>query len=81
MAAKTSRNGPIGRLISYARVFTEDQGTDPQLDELRAAGCETVLEEHASGADRSRPVLARLLRDIRSAKPWSSSAWIGLPVR
>ena len=24
------------------------QGTDPQLDTLRAAGCETVLEEHAS---------------------------------
>jgi DNA invertase Pin-like site-specific DNA recombinase len=24
-----------------------------------------VLEEHASGADRSRPVLAQLLRDIR----------------
>ena len=68
MAAKTSRNSPNGRLIGYARVSTEDQGTDPQLDELRAAGCETVLEEHASGADRSRPVLARLLRDIRSGE-------------
>jgi hypothetical protein len=32
---------------------------------LRAAGCAIVLEEHASGADRSRPVLARLLREIR----------------
>ena len=54
-----------GRLIGYARVSTEDQDTDPQLDELRAAGCTIVLEEHASGADRSRPVLARLLREIR----------------
>ena len=27
-----------------------------------------MLEEHASGADRSRPVLARLLREIRSGK-------------
>ena len=53
------------RLIGYARVSTEEQGTDPQLDELRAAGCATVHEEHASGADRTRPVLARLLRDIR----------------
>jgi DNA invertase Pin-like site-specific DNA recombinase len=53
-----------GRLIGYARVSTEEQGTDPQLDELRAAGCDLILEEHASGADRSRPVLARLLRDI-----------------
>src|SRR6201746_2257883 len=63
--AKISKNGPAGRLIGYARVSTEDQGADPKLDELRAAGCETVLEEHASGADRTRPVLARLLRGIR----------------
>src|SRR5215471_16838377 len=54
-----------GRLIGYARVSTEDQGTDPQRDELFAAGCAAVYEEHASGADRSRPVLADLLRSIR----------------
>ncbi len=54
-----------GRLIGYARVSTEEQGTNPQRDELQAAGCETILEEHASGADRSRPVLARLLREIQ----------------
>ena len=63
------QNGPkstvAGRLIGYARVSTEDQGTDPQRDELLGAGCATVHEEHASGADRSRPVLAHLLRDIR----------------
>src|SRR6202048_466724 len=53
------------RLIGYARVSTEEQGTDPQRDERHAAGCVTVREEHASGADRSRPVLASLLRDIR----------------
>jgi DNA invertase Pin-like site-specific DNA recombinase len=61
-----SRKTPApGRLIGYARVSTDEQGTDPQRDELRAAGCVTILEEHASGADRSRPVLARLLGDIR----------------
>ena len=59
------KSGAAGRVIGYARVSTEEQGTDPQLDELRAAGCTTVLEEHASGADRSRPVLVHLLRDIR----------------
>jgi DNA invertase Pin-like site-specific DNA recombinase len=31
---------------------------------LRAAGCATILEEDAPGADRIRPVLARLLREI-----------------
>src|SRR3954462_1173378 len=53
------------RLVGYARVSTEHQGTDPPADELRAAGCAIVLEEHASGADRTRPVLARLLREIQ----------------
>src|ERR1019366_9964347 len=65
MAVKPRKTALPGRLVGYARVSTEEQGTDPQLDELRAAGCASVLEEHASGADRSRPVLARLLREIR----------------
>ena len=64
MQAKGRKTAVSGPLIGYARVSTEEQGTDPQLDELRAAGCATVHEEHASGADRPWPVLARLLRDI-----------------
>jgi DNA invertase Pin-like site-specific DNA recombinase len=67
--APKDRKTAIGsRLIGYARVSTDDQGTDPQLDELRAAGCATILEEHASGADRSRPVLIRLLKEIRAGE-------------
>ncbi|MFL5286380.1 MAG: recombinase family protein [Rhodopila sp.] len=46
-------------LVGYARVSTEDQLTTRQLDELHAAGCSEILEEHASGGDRSRPVLAQ----------------------
>lgn len=65
MSAKPRKTALPGRLVGYARVSTDEQGTDPQLDELRAAGCETLLEEHASGADRGRPVLARLLREIQ----------------
>ncbi|MDD2766000.1 MAG: recombinase family protein [Opitutaceae bacterium] len=66
MTTPKSRKMPAGgRLIGYARVSTDDQGTDPQLDELRAVGCATILEEHASGADRGRPVLIRLLKEIR----------------
>ena len=65
MLPKACAKSTTSRLIGYARVSTEDQGTDPQLDELRTAGCEPILAEHASGADRTRPVLARLLREIR----------------
>lgn len=32
--------------------------------ELRAAGCETMVQEHGSGASRARPALARLVREI-----------------
>jgi DNA invertase Pin-like site-specific DNA recombinase len=55
---------PIRRLIGYARVSTEDQATDAQVDELRAAGCGIVHEEHGSGASRARPVVAKLMREI-----------------
>jgi DNA invertase Pin-like site-specific DNA recombinase len=65
MHARTREAADKTRLVGYARVSTEEQGTDPQTDELRAAGCDAVHEEHASGADRSRPVLARLVRAIR----------------
>ncbi len=51
-------------LIGYARVSTDDQLTAPQTEELRAAGCAEIQEEHASGASRSRPVLGRLLRRL-----------------
>jgi DNA invertase Pin-like site-specific DNA recombinase len=53
-------------LIGYARVSTEDQITDRQLDELRAAGCAEVFEEHASGGNRDRPVLAQALARVRA---------------
>jgi DNA invertase Pin-like site-specific DNA recombinase len=65
MAAKRPAKAAPGRLIGYARVSTEEQDTDPQRDELKTASCEPILEEHASGADRTRPVLAGLLRDIK----------------
>ncbi len=65
---KNRKTAAPSRLIGYARVSTEEQGTDPQVDELRAAGCASILEEHASGADRTRPVLARLLRDIAAGE-------------
>jgi DNA invertase Pin-like site-specific DNA recombinase len=66
--AKAQDTAAPGRLIGYARVSTDEQGTGPQRDELGDGGCVTIHAEHASGADRSRPVLARLLREIRPAE-------------
>lgn len=60
------RPGKSNRLIGYARVSTEEQATDAQAIELRAAGCEEIIEEHGSGASRARPALARLVREMGS---------------
>lgn len=53
------------QLIGYARVSTDDQDTQSQLDALSAAGCHILYEEKASGGNRSRPTLARALEAIR----------------
>lgn len=53
-----------GRQIGYARVSTDDQATEAQEMELRAAGCDAIVEEHGSGASRARPALSKLLREI-----------------
>ena len=53
-------------LIGNARVSTEDQTPLPQVQELRAAGCVQILEELASGGNRTRPVLARVLEQLRT---------------
>ena len=52
-------------LIGYARVSTGEQSAASQIAALRAAGCARCHEEHASGADRARPVLTAALDAIR----------------
>lgn len=51
--------------IGYARVSTGDQTLHLQLDALRAAGCERVFEETASGAKAERPILKEVIDYLR----------------
>ncbi len=53
-------------MIGYARVSTLDQNLDLQLDALRAAGCDRIYEEKASGVKVDRAELAAMLQNIRS---------------
>ncbi len=53
-------------LIGYARVSTSDQRLDLQQDALRAAGCERVFTDTASGAKTERPGLVAALESCRA---------------
>jgi DNA invertase Pin-like site-specific DNA recombinase len=52
-------------LIGYARVSTKDQETAAQVAALKAAGCERIYREKASGGRWDRPELHRLLDQLR----------------
>lgn len=54
------------KTIGYARISTLEQSLDLQMSALRASGCTDILtDEGYSGADFTRPGLARLLRKLR----------------
>lgn len=53
-------------LIGYARVSTDGQSLDAQRAALRAAGCETLYCETASGARTDRPWLAKALAALET---------------
>ena len=52
-------------LVGYARVSTQDQKPELQLDALRKAGCERIFSDKASGAQRDRPELSAALSYMR----------------
>lgn len=52
-------------LIGYARISTQDQNLDLQLDALNRAGCDKVFTDTASGANAARPGLDQALSHAR----------------
>jgi hypothetical protein len=53
-------------LIGYARVSTHDQDTAAQVVALKAAGCERMYREKASGGRWDRLELLRLMDHLRN---------------
>ena len=52
--------------IGYARVSTDDQMLDLQLDALTNSRCDPVYQETASGKSAVRPELAHCLKALRA---------------
>jgi len=52
-------------LVGYARVSTDLQATDGQIDSINAVGCEQVFEESMSGTHADRPQLTAGLDFVR----------------
>ncbi len=52
-------------ILGYARVSTEEQNLDGQLDALTSAGAEKIFSEHVSGAGKQRPEFQRLMDHLR----------------
>lgn len=52
-------------IVGYARVSTQDQSLELQLDALEKAGCEQVFSEKMTGKSRERPELMTCLKVLR----------------
>ncbi|WP_306535449.1 recombinase family protein [Geobacter sp.] len=55
----------MNAIVGYARVSTVEQDLTAQLEQLRAAGCERIYQEKASGAQYDRPELSAMLDFVR----------------
>lgn len=51
--------------LGYARVSTNDQNLDRQLDQLSEYGCERIFQEKITGSQKERPELDRMIDMLR----------------
>lgn len=53
-------------ILGYARVSTDEQSNNAQLDALSNAGCQRIFNEKLSGKSKHRPELERMIDSLRT---------------
>ena len=52
-------------IIGYARVSTEQQSLNRQIDRLQEAYCERIFSDKVSGTKKDRPEFTMMMNTIR----------------
>lgn len=52
-------------IFGYARVSTQDQNLDLQLDALNKFGCDEIFNEKMTGTKKERPQLEEMMKKLR----------------
>ena len=52
--------------VGYARVSNENQNLEAQIEDLHAAGCETIFQENISAVTTIKPELENALRLLKA---------------
>ena len=53
-------------IFGYARVSTQDQNLERQIDQLKQMNCERIFQEKITGSKKERPELDKLLDQLRT---------------
>lgn len=51
--------------MGYARVSTQDQNLNRQIDQLKEVGCKKIYKEKVTGTKKERPELETMLGELR----------------
>ena len=60
---------PSANRIGYARVSSQGQNLDSQMDALREAGCEKIFTDRMTGSRLDRPGWEQMMAYLRPGEP------------